>query len=186
MSRSLIDLHPEVRWRAEKVLEAASEISIPILIYFTLRSFAEQQALYDQGRKTPGIRCRHDGKTWEIGTCYRHPLGLPVTWAQAGESYHNYGVAFDFCIDPPGPGVSWEIAIDLNRDRISDYTQVGELGESLGLQWGGRWPEPKKDRPHFQLSFGFSVYELRTFYELGGLPRVWEEISKKNEKNKWP
>ena len=155
MSRSLIDLHPEVRWRAEKVLEAASEISIPILIYFTLRTFAEQQALYEQGRKTPG----------QI-----------VTKAKAGESYHNYGLAFDFVPTENGKP-KWG---DLNS-----FKQVGELGESLGLQWGGRWPK-FKDYPHFQLSFGFNTQELRVFYEIGGLPRVWEEISKKNEKNKWP
>ena len=65
MSRSLMDLHPELKWRAEQVQSQVKTLGIPILIHFTLRSFAEQQALYDQGRTTSG---------------------KIVTWALPGES----------------------------------------------------------------------------------------------------
>ena len=155
MSRSLNDLHPEVRWRAEKLLQSAQEIHVPILIYFTLRTFAEQDKLYEQGRSQPG---------------------RVVTQAKAGQSYHNYGLAFDFVPKDQNGQPTWE---DLNG-----FNSVGEQGEALGLQWGGRWP--KKDRPHLQMSFGFPWTELLKFYLRGGLAEVWEEIDKKVEARAWP
>ena len=163
MSRSLQDLHPEVRWRAEKLIQSATDILVPILIYFTLRQFSEQEMLYDQGRTKPG---------------------RIVTNAKAGQSYHNYGLAFDFAILQDQ--ILWDTKTDINADQIPDYQQVGELGEDLGLQWGGRFKSLKGDYGHLQMSFGFRWTELLAFYKLGGIPRVWEEISAKNEKNKWP
>jgi len=176
MSRNLIDLHPEVHWRAKRWLEWNEQAGCPVLIYRTLATFPEQQALYEQGRTTPGPPCRHDGKSWPIGTCPKHPLGATITDAQAGESYHNYGAALDGVPLVDGKP-DWD---DLRKFHV-----MGELGEDLGFQWGGRWPH-RKDYPHLQFTFGFTVHELRTFYEFGGLPRVWAEITVKNEKNKWP
>jgi len=165
MSRSLQDLHPEIHWWASKVIQAAQEIRVPILIYFTLRTFAEQEVLYAIGRTEPG---------------------KIKTNARGGESYHNYGLAFDFAIDPSGPGIEWASGVDINDDKIPDYRQIGEIGEDFGLQWGGRFKSIKGDYGHLQFSFGFSIHALRLLYGLGGLPRVWAEISAKNEKNKWP
>jgi hypothetical protein len=53
---------------------------------------------------------------------------------------------------------------------------IGELGEELGLQWGGRFP--KKDMPHFQMTFGFSWQQLLDFHKINGLIGVWSEIDK--------
>jgi peptidoglycan L-alanyl-D-glutamate endopeptidase CwlK len=45
--------------------------------------------------------------------------------------------------------VSWDIKADVNHDEIPDYDEAGQIGESVGLEWGGRFSTP--DRPHFQL-----------------------------------
>ncbi len=149
MSRDLAELHPEVRWRAEKLIQAASAVPIPILIYFTLRTFQEQETLYELGRSKPG---------------------KVVTNAKPGQSYHNYGLAFDFGpVDAQG-AIKW--------DDLEGFTKVGELGEDLGLQWGGRWPK-LKDYPHVQMSFGFSIDKLRCFWEAGELPVVWAAVDQK-------
>jgi len=166
MSRDLKDLHPDLRWRAEKLIEQALAASIPIMIYRTLASFAEQQALYDEGRTRPG---------------------KIVTNAKAGESYHNYGLALDFCIDPPGPGVEWRAAVDINEDQKPDYQQIGELGEDLGFQWGGRWKKQGLgDVGHLQMSFGYHWRQLLQMYQSGGLSKVWAAIDEKIEKRLWP
>lgn len=156
MSRSLDDLHPEIRWRAKDVQKAAEEISIPILIYNTLRTFAEQEALYEIGRSKPG---------------------KIVTWAEPGQSYHNYGLAFDFVPVGPHSAPQWD---DLEGFRI-----VGEIGEGLGLQWGGRWPK-LKDSPHFQMTFGLSVDLCRQLYDVGGIPAVWTEATTRYQERLWP
>ena len=63
--------------------------------------------------------------------------GKIVTWTL--KSKHIEGRAFDIAILKNGK-ITWDTA---------DYQQAGEIGESAGLQWGGRWKSP--DYPHFQL-----------------------------------
>lgn len=158
MSRNTEDLHPEIRWRAKEIAARTADLKIPILIYFTLRTFAEQQVLYDQGRSLPGHI---------------------VTNAKAGESYHNYGLAFDFAILEPNQEIAWNTGVDINDNKIPDYREVGELGEDLGLQWGGRFKNLKGDYGHLQLDFGFNIPDLQKLYVIGGLPRVWQAIDEK-------
>ena len=73
-SRGLADLHLHVRSLAEALLARSAAAGIPLTVTFTYRSPATQAALYAQGRTTPG---------------------RVVTNARAGESFHNYGLAFD-------------------------------------------------------------------------------------------
>ena len=73
-SRSLDDLRPEFRVLVDPFLEDCKAASIDILVTCTLRSGAEQDALYAQGRTAPGAI---------------------VTKAQAGQSAHQYGLALD-------------------------------------------------------------------------------------------
>ena len=37
---------------------------------------------------------------------------------------------------------------------------VGQVGESLGLEWGGRW-KSGADMPHFQLLEGLTLYRAK-------------------------
>ena len=75
MSRSLDDLRPAFRELAQGWLADCHSVGLDILVTCTLRTQAEQQALYAQGRTAPGHI---------------------VTNAQAGQSAHNYGLALDF------------------------------------------------------------------------------------------
>jgi peptidoglycan L-alanyl-D-glutamate endopeptidase CwlK len=63
--------------------------------------------------------------------------GLKVT--NAKRSVHNTGLAFDVGI--------------FEGDRLVDespkYKEVGTIGKSLGLVWGGDW-RPIPDEPHFE------------------------------------
>lgn len=101
-----------------------------MLIYSTLRDKSSQDALYAQGRTAPG---------------------KIVTNAKGGDSYHQYGVAFDFV-----PLVDGKPAWD-DTDR---YEQCAEIGEKLGLEWGGNF-KSFRDRPHMQDTLGFSVAEYK-------------------------
>jgi len=67
----------------------------------------------------------------------RSEPGPIVTWARPGESLHSLGRAFDFTFRENGfdaPADWWEFA--------------GQIGEWMGLRWGGRFKTP--DRPHFE------------------------------------
>jgi len=67
-------LKPKVERLSQQLLEACKAQGYDIRITEGFRSFARQNALYAQGRTTPGAI---------------------VTNAKGGQSLHNYGVAFD-------------------------------------------------------------------------------------------
>ncbi|WP_426338412.1 M15 family metallopeptidase [Pseudoduganella sp. S-14] len=70
----ILTLHPTARPYARALVNKAASIGIDIKVISGLRSFAEQDKLYAQGRTTPGKK---------------------VTNAKGGQSNHNYGIAFD-------------------------------------------------------------------------------------------
>ena len=88
----------------------------------------------------------------------RTESGKIVTNAQGGLSYHNYGLAFDV-VEIAGGKAIWS---NPNWDKI------GSLGKSMGLQWGGDF-KSLVDKPHFQLTLGFTTRELLALYNQGRL-----------------
>jgi hypothetical protein len=120
-------LLPMVERKMEALLDLCEQNGVAIKVTSTMRSCEAQNALYAQGRTTPG---------------------KIVTNAKCGESAHNFGVAFDICFNTATPyNGPWE--------------KVGTLGESLGLEWGGRWTT-FVDKPHFQLLFEYTLKDFKT------------------------
>lgn len=72
--RAIATLLPELRPLARALVQKAAGAGIDIRIISGLRTYAEQDALYAQGRTSPGAI---------------------VTNARAGYSNHNFGIAFD-------------------------------------------------------------------------------------------
>lgn len=128
-SRSLDDLAAPVKWAALAFLSAANADGLEVLIYCTLRSSVEQAKLYAIGRYAPGVI---------------------VTNARPGESLHN----------PDITGKSWAFdAVPLlygkamfHDDDLID--RMGLIGESVGLEWAGRWRGRLLERVHFQMNKG--------------------------------
>jgi peptidoglycan L-alanyl-D-glutamate endopeptidase CwlK len=134
-------LHPKIRTSVSVLIEAAEKKLGPkaaIRIVQGLRTFAEQDALYAQGRTKPGNR---------------------VTNSKGGQSYHNYGLAIDFAIlyDKDGNGtfetMSWDTKLDANNDGEADWMEVVDIFERAGFTWGGRF-HSITDNPHFEMTFG--------------------------------
>lgn len=115
----LVDLHDAIRPLAVQLLREAHDQDFPLVITSGARSLAVQQALWDQGRTKPG---------------------KIVTHARPGTSWHNYGLAFDVAPVVDGKA-AWPNDLKL-------WHRIGELGESVGLSWGGRWKVA--DLPHFE------------------------------------
>jgi peptidoglycan L-alanyl-D-glutamate endopeptidase CwlK len=117
---------------------------------YTLRTFAEQDALFAQGRSKPG---------------------KVVTNAKGGQSYHNYGLAIDIVLilDKDKNGTfetaSWDVKSDFDGDKKADWMEVVQIFKRYGFEWGGDWKF--LDLPHFQKSFGKSIYELRALHTAG-------------------
>ena len=81
---------------------------IPPLIYCGRRTMEEQAALYAIGRSAPG---------------------KVVTKARAGESFHNYGLAFDWVPLKPAPKDPTMLVVDWEDDTAF------RIGEHIGLSF---------------------------------------------------
>ncbi len=122
-SRLIQDLIPALQPIAREFMIRCAAEDIPTVLTCTLRSNEEQAALYAQGRTAPG---------------------KIVTHAQPGQSKHNTGEAFDVGLKKQDGSMDW-------NDSNPNWLRMGEIGEELGLQWGGRWLGKKRDMPHFEL-----------------------------------
>lgn len=139
----IVLLHPAVRHKAtEAIAEANRRLTgrSQVEINFTLRTIAEQDALYAQGRTTPG---------------------KIVTNAKGGQSYHNYGLAFDIDLLIDGKKASWDTQADWDGDKQSDWMEVVAACKLFGWKWGGDW-RTFKDMPHFEMTFGYHWSKLMT------------------------
>jgi peptidoglycan LD-endopeptidase CwlK len=136
----LVGLHPVLGAGANVLIQQSHARGVPIVITQGLRTIAEQNALYAQGRSKPG------------------PI---VTNAEGGTSYHNYGLAFDFALLlPNGTSLSWDINRDGDKDKTADWQEVVQEAKRLGLEWGGDWTS-FKDYSHLQMTFGLTIDQLR-------------------------
>jgi peptidoglycan L-alanyl-D-glutamate endopeptidase CwlK len=139
-STRLIGLHPVVLTAATVLIERCYARGVPVLITQGLRTIAEQDALYAQGRTKPGNI---------------------VTNAKGGTSYHNFGLAIDFALLlPDRKQVSWDLKRDGDGDKVADWTEVVQEAKALGFEWGGD-SISIKDAPHFQMTFGLATSQLR-------------------------
>ncbi len=126
-------LHPLVRAKVKEfIIRAKEELGITLRLSSGLRSFAAQNKLYASGRTTPGQILTH---------------------SKGGESYHNYGLAFDVVEIKNGKAL-W---------NNPNWNEIADLGKSLGFTWGGDW-KSLKDKPHFQMNFGKSISQLQSLY----------------------
>ena len=84
----------------------------------------------------------------------RKSPGSIITNAQPLESYHQYGLAFDIRFEGPNPYPS----------NMDIWKKVGNIGESVGLIWGGRF----NDNPHFELHQGFTWKDIKDYFKRYG------------------
>lgn len=142
-------LHPKVREEAKQIYnEIVYALKGKAICRFshTLRTFAEQDKLYNQKPK--------------------------VTNAKGGQSYHNYGLAIDIVLlkDLDGNGTyetaSWETNVDFDGDGKADWLEVVAIFKKYGWAWGGDWAN-FKDKPHFEKTFGYKTSQLLHLYNTG-------------------
>lgn len=117
--RNIATLAAPLQIIARNFLEECYGEGLGVKIICGTRTFEEQAEIYSKGRLRPG------------------PI---VTHAKPGQSWHNYGLAFD-------------IGIFEGANYLPDspqYMAAGRIGAGLGLEWGGHW-DRLPDYPHFQL-----------------------------------
>lgn len=145
-SRKITDLHPIVAAMAADFMQRCDAAGIDVLITNTYRDGESQDALYAQGRTKPG---------------------RIVTRARAGQSMHNYRLAFDVVPlrygkpvwGTSGNGIDDNPADD-DKDDLELWQRVGAIGKACGLEWSGDWVS-FKEFPHFQYTSGLTLSQLQ-------------------------
>lgn len=159
MARDITKLHPELQKKIKELQKACEKQGLKIGIGECVRTKAEQDALYAQGRTKPG----------SIVTKVKYP-----------DSMHCWGVAFDFYLlmDIDGDGKTND---DTYNNSKKTFEKVGKIGKSIGLEWGGDWSF--SDKPHFQLpEWGSTPSKLKSLY--GTPEKFMKSWSKKEEPKK--
>lgn len=129
-SRLLSDLLPEVAAKCQAFIDACAAAGVRVLITSTYRDVAAQDAIFAQGRTTPG---------------------RIITNCKGGNSVHNYHRAFDWVpLDIKG-APTW--------NDSSLWRKCGQIGQGVGLEWGGAW-ESFTDMPHMQDTGGLSIAQM--------------------------
>lgn len=109
--KKLFQVHPELARRVYAVVEAMQKKGYDIRVVQGLRTFVEQDILFQQGRTRKGPK---------------------VTNARGGQSNHNYGLAVDLCpFKNNKPDWNDETGFDL----------IGQESQKRSLNWGGSWPK---------------------------------------------
>jgi peptidoglycan L-alanyl-D-glutamate endopeptidase CwlK len=148
--RRLDKVHPTLSAAIKVLLDILAKNGMQIEVVQGLRTFAEQDGLFAQGRSKPG------------------PV---VTRARGGQSNHNYGLAVD--VVPFNNGQpNWNAPLGV-------WTTIGSEAEKLGLEWGGDWKK-FVDKPHIQLPGMSVAECLSLYRRAGNkLDLVWAEASRR-------
>ena len=138
-SRKIEDLLPVVQVKIKSWLSACKERGIDVLVYCTYRDGKEQDALYAIGRTVKG---------------------KIVTNAKAGQSYHQYKVAWD-CVPMMGNKPLWSGA-----ESTRQYKVMAEEANKFGIEWSGNWKGSLKETAHFQYTGGLKLSDLQNGKEV--------------------
>lgn len=127
---NLDGLHPRLVLAVPKILDAMMCLGFPMMVTQGLRTTAQQQALYAQGRTAPGnIVTDCDG----IVHMSNHQIKID-----------GFGHAVDlaFLVDNKP---SWDLHLP--------WHAYGECAKALGLKWGGDFPASSHlvDLPHVEI-----------------------------------
>ena len=150
------EVHPELARRIKQLDALLPALSIQVTQGY--RTWADQDALYAEGRTTAGPNIDA-----------AHPLGFPVTKARGGQSAHNFGYAVDLVPEDVTPGTP-----DWNSSDPA-WQKMLAAGLTCGLAEGARW-RSFVDTPHFYLQElpADPTDEMRALLEGGGIQALWD------------
>ena len=131
-------LHPEIRNATSSMLTNLKKDNVNVEISLATRTYEEQDRLYSKGRNEKG-EIIDESKV--------------VTYAKGGQSYHNFGLAFDVEVYNENGTKNW-------NKQSEAWQKVINEGKKQGFLAGAEWND-FPDLPHFENSFGNTQSALR-------------------------
>lgn len=143
-------LYPDFAVKVVSIINHMEEKGFQIKMTSTLRSISEQEKLFQIGR-TP------DSKEKVV--------------TNTKFSYHNLGLAVDFCQN---------LKTEAYPKKDSPFwIELGAKAEDLGLTWGGRFS--MQDLPHVQYKLPVSLDMLEARFKMGGICQAWQYVDELTE-----
>lgn len=143
--RCIMTLLPQMQEKARAIMQLAHtrriQTGMTCIILSGTRTYAEQNALFTKRPK--------------------------VTNARGGQSNHNFGIAIDIGLFQAGRYLTG--ASKAENDAYISFAQTVKK-EVPGIEWGGDW-KSFRDLPHFQLTTGLTLAQVRSRFEKGVLLR---------------
>ena len=136
MTRLLSSLEPITEEKIRRLIAASAAVGLEVYVVTAYRTYPEQDALFSQGRTSPGNK---------------------VTNARGGESWHNFGRAVDLAFEDEMGKPDWDRPMD-------QWKLLGAMGEMIGLEWGGKF-EGLGDYGHFHYSAGMTKQQAKASWE---------------------
>lgn len=119
--KAIFTLHPKAQKTARQFLKRLRDAGINARIISGTRTYEKQNEIFNNGRN--------------------------VTGAKGGQSFHNFGIA-------------WDIGIFTNDGEYLKesplYDKAAQVGLTADLEWGGNWIN-FRDRPHYQLHINIDL-----------------------------
>jgi peptidoglycan L-alanyl-D-glutamate endopeptidase CwlK len=142
----LAEVHPELGRRVHRL---ETMLSFPLAVTQGLRTWPQQDALWQQGRTTPGNI---------------------VTNAPAGHSMHCFGLAVDVA-PTDGHTIDW-------NGKDEKWAEILAKAPSCGLAEGAQW-RTFPDEPHLypQELPANPDDNMRYLFTEGGLDAVWRDCA---------
>lgn len=162
-SRDINLLVPELKTLCALHIDACAKVNLRIIITCTARFYKEQVALFAQGRQIledvnalrklanmqaiTGLENEHK-VTWTLNS--KHLINLDDS-----DQFNDFSRAYDIAVVAYSGKAMYDVKVSVNNNEIPDYREVGEIGEKLGLKWGGKFRDKhgnlRPDYPHFEL-----------------------------------
>ncbi len=154
-------LHPKAKLICEAFLLLCKEQGFNIKVTQTLRTEAEQVALYAHSR-APLAEVNRLRALANMSPISASENTWRTNAKSIDNSFHGYGLAFDIAVvNPNGKNIDWSDKVDWDQDGVSDWLEVGRLANQIeGLEWGGNWTK-SPDIPHYQCRFGLTIQDLK-------------------------
>ena len=145
MAADITKLRPKTQALCKLFIEACAKAGITVLITQTHRDSTLQHAYFSQGRESLAVVNANRAKAG-LSALTASENKATITKADAGQSPHEFDLAFDFV-----PVVNGKP--DWNDLKLFD--RCGAIGKTLNvdgftLEWGGDFFK-FKDKPHFQM-----------------------------------
>ena len=146
-ARILGECYPPFADKIKLLLPICWEKKLPIHLTQGFRYFGEQDELYKAGKSN----------------------------AKGGNSYHNFGLAVDFCFDSsPDSGIQ-----DPYLEPFEgSFKAVADSAKELGLEPGFYW-KSFIDKPHIQAKITIPIDDLKCTIIKGGIYAVYRLLNEK-------